>query len=114
MSKQKNLKIFLQLILLVVIMFGHSIATAVEEYALLGLDTVPTQPNSNIPLFRKWPQLLSAEMWAMAQKTNSLEKLNISIRCGGEYHLVVIDGDEKNHPGTCVRLERYFMMNPKN
>lgn len=104
----KNYKTLLQLIFLVLIMIGHSIATAVEEYALLGLDTVPTQPNLNVPLLRNWPKLSSAEMWAMAQNYHAFDDLNISIRCGGEYQLVVIDGDEKNHPGTCAFLERYF------
>lgn len=87
-------------------MIGHSIATAVEEYALLGLDTVPTQPNSNVPLLRNWPKLSSAEMWAMTQNYYPYEELNISIRCGGEYLLCVIDADEKNQPGTSVNLER--------
>lgn len=87
-------------------MIGHSIAAAVEEYAMLGLDTVPTQPDSNIPLFRKWPQLSPAEMWAMAQVSYSLEKLNISFRCGGEYLLCFIDADNKNKADTSAKLER--------
>lgn len=69
----------------------------------LGFDTIPLKPYSKSPIFNNWPLRVPTEMWDHAPKD-----ANLGIRFAGKKNIASIDSDDKNIPGTFVRVKKLF------
>jgi hypothetical protein len=81
-------------------MTGTAIRDAKDEYANLGLDTLPLRPGEKRPFCGGWQTRPPEEMWPDAPA-----EANIGIRCGGKLNLAVLDADDKERPGTFDNLQ---------
>ncbi len=75
-----------------------------QNYADLGYCCIPLKPGEKIPIDGlPWKITPIDVLWE-----NAPENANIGLRCGGDKHLLVIDCDEKNTPGTFDNTRRYL------
>lgn len=75
-----------------------------QNYADLGYCCIPLKPGEKIPIDgHSWKNTPLDVLWE-----NAPENANIGLRCGGANHLLVIDCDEKNKPGTFDNTSRYL------
>lgn len=86
----------------------QSILAAVEDYSLLGFDTVPVQFNTKKPFLDRWQTLPPEDLWGYVSQNDYFEYVNLAIRCGGLNNTAVFDADNRQNSETSMQLERIF------
>jgi hypothetical protein len=81
----------------------NSLREAVEEYTLLGYDTLPLRPGTKEPHSRSWQSREPYRMWRSAPPDS-----NVGIRCGGDTQIAIVDCDEKKRPGTFAAAQQWL------
>ena len=80
-----------------------TVRDALEEYTLLGFDTIPLKPDSKMPRCNAWQSRNPHRMWRDVSGA-----VNIGIRGGGESKVAILDCDEKSQPGTYENAKRWL------